>query len=115
MRGKLQPHPAPTMADYTRWLNSSTASRDEEMFAGLYAELHKIARGRMAAEREGQTLDATGLVHEVFTFDEDFQSFMYEGHEDLFAPDQDPTDPDEVPFDDFDFAGGPIKRLNHVD
>ena len=54
------------MPDYTRWLNSSTASRDEEMFAGLYAELHKIARGRMAAEREGQTLDATGLVHEAW-------------------------------------------------
>ena len=36
------------------------------MFAGLYAELHKIARGRMAAEREGHTLDATGLVHEAW-------------------------------------------------
>ena len=54
------------MADYTRWLNASTASQDEEMFAGLYAELHKIARWRMAAEREGQTLDATGLVHEAW-------------------------------------------------
>ena len=54
------------MCDYTRWLNASTASRDEEMFAGLYAELHKIARGRMAAERKGQTLDATGLVHEAW-------------------------------------------------
>lgn len=54
------------MADLTRWLNASTASRDEEMFAGLYAELHKIARGRMAAERAGGTLDATGLVHEAW-------------------------------------------------
>jgi RNA polymerase sigma factor (TIGR02999 family) len=54
------------MSDYTRWLNGSTASRDEEMFAGLYAELHRIARGRMAAERPGQTLDATGLVHEAW-------------------------------------------------
>ena len=54
------------MADQTRWLNASTASRDEEMFAGLYAELHKIARGRMAAERAGVTLDATGLVHEAW-------------------------------------------------
>lgn len=54
------------MPDYTRWLNASTASRDEEMFAGLYAELHKIARGRMAAERAGGTLDATGLVHEAW-------------------------------------------------
>ena len=54
------------MSDYTRWLNASAASRDEEMFAGLYAELHRIARGRMAAERPGQTLDATALVHEAW-------------------------------------------------
>lgn len=57
------PHP---MADYTRWLNASTSSRDEEMFAGLYSELHRIARGRMAAERAGHTLDATALVHEAW-------------------------------------------------
>ena len=54
------------MPDYTRWLNASTASRDEEMFAGLYAELHKIARGRMSGERVEQTLDATALVHEAW-------------------------------------------------
>ena len=54
------------MPDYTRWLNASTASRDEELFAGLYAELQRIARGRMAAERPGQTLDADGLVHEAW-------------------------------------------------
>ena len=54
------------MADVTRWLNASTTSRDEEMFAALYAELHKIARGRMAGECQGQTLEATGLVHEAW-------------------------------------------------
>jgi len=54
------------MAEVTRWLNASSASRDEEMFAGLYAELHKIARARMAGERAGKTLDATGLVHEAW-------------------------------------------------
>jgi RNA polymerase sigma factor (TIGR02999 family) len=54
------------MSEVTRWLNASTASRDEELFAGLYAELHKIARGRMAAERAGGILDATGLVHEAW-------------------------------------------------
>lgn len=54
------------MADVTCWLNASTASRDEELFAALYAELHKIARGRMASERQGQTLEATGLVHEAW-------------------------------------------------
>jgi RNA polymerase sigma factor (TIGR02999 family) len=54
------------MPDITRWLNASTASRDEEIFAGLYAELRKIARGRMAAERAGQSLEVTGLVHEAW-------------------------------------------------
>jgi RNA polymerase sigma factor (TIGR02999 family) len=54
------------MAELTRWLNASTSSRDEEMFAALYAELHRIARARMAGEREGHTLDATGLVHEAW-------------------------------------------------
>ena len=54
------------MPDYTRWLNAPEESRDEEMFAGLYAELHKIARGKMAAERPGGTLSATGLVHEAW-------------------------------------------------
>ena len=53
------------MPDYTRWLNASTSSRDEEMFAGLYAELHKIARGRMAAERAGGTLEATANCPEI--------------------------------------------------
>jgi len=54
------------MEEVTRWLNSADASRDEEMFAGLYAELHRIARGRMASERAGQTLNATALVHEAW-------------------------------------------------
>lgn len=54
------------MGEVTRWLNASTVSRDEEMFAGLYAELQKIARGRLAGERYSQTLDANGLVHEAW-------------------------------------------------
>jgi hypothetical protein len=57
---------------------------------------------------------ASGRVQEVFTFDPEFESFTYEGIEDLFAPDQDPTDPDAEPFFSFGFAGGPINRLNHM-
>ncbi len=58
---------------------------------------------------------ATGRVVEVFTFDEDFQSFSYAGSEDIFLPDQNPTDPDAVPDESFGFAGGPINRLNFMD
>jgi RNA polymerase sigma factor (TIGR02999 family) len=52
--------------EYTRLLNASTVSDDGELFSGLYAELKKIAAGRMAAERQGGTLDATALVHEAW-------------------------------------------------
>lgn len=54
------------MDDVTRWLNASRSSSDSEFFEGLYAELHRLARGRIAAERPGQSLDATGLVHEAW-------------------------------------------------
>lgn len=54
------------MPDHTHWLNASTGSRDEQDFAGLYEELHRIARGKMAMERPGHTLDATALVHEAW-------------------------------------------------
>jgi RNA polymerase sigma factor (TIGR02999 family) len=54
------------MSEITRWLNASAASRDEDLFAGLYVELQRIARGRMAAEGPGQTLDVDGLVHEAW-------------------------------------------------
>jgi len=54
------------MAELTRWLNASTASSDPEMIAVLYAELHGVARARMAGERPDQTLSATALVHEAW-------------------------------------------------
>ena len=54
------------MSDYTGWLNAPDDSRDDQLFAALYSELRQIARGRMAAERPGQTLDATALVHEAW-------------------------------------------------
>lgn len=54
------------MPDYTRWLNNSDQTRDNEVFAGLYAELRRIARSRMAGEREGGTLDTHGLLHEAW-------------------------------------------------
>jgi hypothetical protein len=41
------------MVDVIRWLNISASSRDGEMFALLYAELHRIARGRMARSGQG--------------------------------------------------------------
>jgi RNA polymerase sigma factor (TIGR02999 family) len=57
---------ADSTPDFTRWLNASSGSRDDGIFAGIYVELQRIARGRMAGEREGHTLSATALVHEAW-------------------------------------------------
>jgi len=53
------------MEGYTRWLNGRQ-SDGEETVLGLYAEMKKIAAARMAAERPGQTLNVTALVHEAW-------------------------------------------------
>ena len=58
----------------------------------------------------------TGRVIQVITFDQDFQSFSYMGTEDVFLPDQDPADPNAVPFVSFSFGPfGPVNRLNFMD
>ena len=49
----------------TRILESS-ANPAEELLPLVYAELRAIARRKMAAEKPGQTLQATALVHEAF-------------------------------------------------
>jgi RNA polymerase sigma factor (TIGR02999 family) len=54
------------MTDYTRWLNADDNARDAEIFTGLYAELRRIARSKMAGERQGGTLDTCGLLHEAW-------------------------------------------------
>lgn len=54
------------MPDHTQWLNSPSDSNDDAQFGELYAELKQIAVGRMAMERQGQTLNATALVHEAW-------------------------------------------------
>lgn len=54
------------MPNYTRWLNSADQDRDNELFGMLYAELHRIARSKMARERPGGTLDTNGLLHEAW-------------------------------------------------
>jgi hypothetical protein len=59
------------------------------------------------------TFWGTGRVKEIYTFSPDFQTFTYVGWEDVFSPDQDPTDPDAEPFVSFSWQGGPTRRLNH--
>ena len=50
----------------TRILNESADNAAEELLPLVYSELRAIARRRMNAEKPGQTLQATALVHEAF-------------------------------------------------
>ena len=38
----------------------------QDLFAAVYAELHRIAQRKMAREKPGHTLQATALVHEAW-------------------------------------------------
>jgi RNA polymerase sigma factor (TIGR02999 family) len=57
------------MTDITRILTAADAggaSAADELLPLVYAELRRLARHRLTKEHPGQTLDATGLVHEAF-------------------------------------------------
>jgi RNA polymerase sigma factor (TIGR02999 family) len=57
------------MTDITRMLSAieqGDACAAEQLLPLVYDELRKLAAMKMAHERPGQTLDATGLVHEAY-------------------------------------------------
>lgn len=57
------------MADVTQILNAieaGDAHAAEQLLPLVYDELRKLAAAQMAREKPGQTLDATGLVHEAW-------------------------------------------------
>ena len=56
------------MNDVTSLLQSRAKNglSDEELMNAVYEELRILARNRMASERDGHTLQATALVHEVW-------------------------------------------------
>ena len=57
------------MNDITQILNAIDSGDQRgatELLPLVYAELRKLAASRMAGEKAGQTLDATGLVHEAY-------------------------------------------------
>jgi RNA polymerase sigma factor (TIGR02999 family) len=69
--------------DVTRILNAIDQG-DPHAAAGLlplvYGELRKVAAARLAREAPGQTLDATGLVHEAYLRQVGDQRFDGRGH-----------------------------------
>jgi RNA polymerase sigma factor (TIGR02999 family) len=57
------------MTDVTQLLHQideGNAQAAEQLLPLVYAELRRLAARRLVHERPGQTLDATGLVHEVY-------------------------------------------------
>jgi RNA polymerase sigma factor (TIGR02999 family) len=57
------------MNDVTRVLNAiekGDSRATHELLPLVYAELRRLASGKMAQERPGQTLNATALVHEAY-------------------------------------------------
>lgn len=57
------------MSDVSRMLariESGDPSAPEELLPLVYDELRRLAAAQMAREKPGQTLDATGLVHEAY-------------------------------------------------
>src|SRR5437867_4471216 len=57
------------MSDVTRLIEAAAHGdprAGEELLPLVYDELRKMARGKMAREQPGQTLQATALVHEAW-------------------------------------------------
>src|SRR5262249_57667936 len=57
------------MSEGTRILEAAAAGDRKagaELLPLVYDELRRLAAGQMAREKPGQTLDATGLVHEAY-------------------------------------------------
>lgn len=72
MSPKPPPHESPSQQppeDITKWLAEAVGGSEfarNQLFEAIYQELHGRARRVMNGQREGHSLGATGLVHEVF-------------------------------------------------
>src|SRR5262245_16664421 len=77
------------MDDATRLLNAACAGdaqAADEVLPLVYNELRRLAAAKLAREKPGHTLDATGLVHEAYLrlFGED-PARPWEGRRHFFA------------------------------
>ncbi len=71
------------MSDLTRILDAAATGDPRaaaELLPLVYNELRKLAAAQMAGEKPGQTLDATGLVHEAYLRLVGDQTFDHRGH-----------------------------------
>ncbi len=69
MKPKAESAPRPGMGEITRLLEATREGDPkaaEELLSQVYRELRSLARGQMALEAPGQTLQPTALVHEAW-------------------------------------------------
>jgi len=74
---------ADTMSDVTQILDAvarGDRQAADRLMPLVYDELRRLAAARLAQERPGQTLDATGLVHEAYLRLVGDQKFENRGH-----------------------------------
>jgi len=73
------------VTDLLRDWRSGEAQRSERLLGLLYADLKRVARGQLARERRGHTLQTTALVHEAYMRLVDQQRVDWRDREHFFA------------------------------
>jgi RNA polymerase sigma factor (TIGR02999 family) len=61
-----QEHLAPDVTHILNAIRNGDAHAGDQLMSAVYAELRRIAGGKMAREQPGHTLQATALVHEAW-------------------------------------------------
>src|SRR2546423_10704388 len=64
--GCSQSSPMSHVTELLQAIDRGDVRATDELFPIVYEELKRIAQGKVAAERPGQTLGATELVHEAY-------------------------------------------------
>jgi RNA polymerase sigma-70 factor, ECF subfamily len=79
------PTPSRTVTQLLRAWGDGDQSALENLTPLVYEELHSLARRHMSREREGHTLQATALIHEVYLRLVEFQSVQWQDRVHFYA------------------------------
>jgi RNA polymerase sigma factor (TIGR02999 family) len=74
--------------DVTAWLlawGKGDVDADDRLMAAVYADLRRVARRRLAAERPDHSLTPTGLVHEAYLRLVDLRRVRWQNRAQFFA------------------------------
>ena len=74
--------------DVTAWLlawGQGNADADDRLVEAVYADLRRVARGRLRAERADHSLTPTALVHEAYVRLVDLRRVRWQNRAQFFA------------------------------